>query len=207
MANILVFGDSVGQGYYDKEGGWVDRLKKYLLEHEIVHNWNQSVNVFNLSISGDTTKEILNRLENEIKPRNWSEHEIIIIFAVGINDSIIFTNGKNKTTVDLYKTNLAKLLKLAKKYSKKIIFIGFTPIEQIKVDPMPWSLEEHVIQESVEKYDKILQNFCKNNDLPYLLLYDKLSTKDLSDGLHPNDSGHKTIFEKVKSFLKKNRYI
>ena len=30
MANILVFGDSIGQGYNDEEDGWVDRLKKYI---------------------------------------------------------------------------------------------------------------------------------------------------------------------------------
>jgi len=207
MANILVFGDSIGQGYYDKEGGWVDRLKRYFLQEEIINKWKKSVNVFNLSISGDTTKEILNRLENEIQPRNWSEHETIVIFAVGINDSIVFTNGENKTPVNIFKKNLDKLIKRAKKYSNNIIFISFTPIEQSKVDPMPWSLKEHVITQYVERYDKILRDFCKTNNLLYIYLYDKLTIQDLSDGLHPNDSGHKTIFEIVKNLLEEKKYI
>ena len=208
MANILVFGDSIGQGYYDKEGGWVDRLKRHFLEQEIVHKWEQSVNVFNLSISGDSIKEILSRLENEINPRSWKEHKTITIFAVGVNDSeIILKNKKHLLSIRSFTQNLNKLIKLSKKFSDKIIFIGLTPVDESKVNPIPWNIEKAYINKEIKIYDKIIQDICRNNNLPYIYLFNKLTKKNLFDGAHPNTKGHEIIFETVKNFLEEKKYI
>ncbi|KKQ98380.1 MAG: Lysophospholipase L1 and related esterases family [Candidatus Woesebacteria bacterium GW2011_GWB1_39_12] len=207
MANIIIFGDSIGQGYYDAEGGWVVRLKRFYSAQNAKDPYKLSVNVFNLSISGDTTQEILDRFEKETPARVWEDHEIIVTFAVGINDSVILSDGKNRTSIENFKKNLNKLLNLAKEHSNKIIFIGLTPIEQSKVDPIPWAPEKSTKEKFVEKYDKVIKYFCKKNNLPYLYLYDKLTTKDLADGAHPNTKGHEIIFETVKNFLEEKKYI
>ncbi len=210
MANILVFGDSIGQGYYDVEGGWVDRLKRYYLEEEIKQKWEQSVNIFNLSISGDTSKEILSRFKRETIPRSWESHETIFIFAFGINDSITI-DQRNKVPTPKFKSNLSQIINYAPKYSKKIIFLELTPVEEYKVTPMPWSPTESYYEKEVEKYDKILKQVCKKNNVVYLELFKQTSKEEfkkyLDDGVHPNSKGHKLILETVKNFLEEKKYI
>lgn len=210
MANILVFGDSIGFGDYDTEGGWVDRLKRDLLTSSM--NDDHNIYVYNLSISGDTTEEILKRLENETIPRDWESKETIFIFPFGINDSIFFRKtGKNKVPINKFKANLEKIANIASKYSKKIIFIGPTPGEDEKVDPMPWSPTESFIIREVEKYNEELKKFCKARGYPFLNLYMKFRKSNymnqLHDGAHPNTKGHETIYKEVKKFLKNKKYI
>ena len=141
MANILVFGASVAQGYYDTEGGWADRLKRYFIQEELKNNWEQSINVFNLALSGDTSKDVLSRIAKETTQRIWGNHEVIFIFEIGTNDSIII-NDKPKVPLSEFRKNLNQLLKFCKIYSDKIIFLGLMPIEESKVTPMPWSPTE-----------------------------------------------------------------
>ena len=210
MANILVFGASIAQGYYDKEGGWIDRLKKYFLEQEIIHKWEQSINVFNLAISGNTTSEILERLKLETKPRNYKSHKLIFLFEIGLNDSIII-KGKDKVSLKIFQKSLNEIIDFAKKYSKNIIFLGLTPVEEEKVSPMPWSPTESYSNKRIEEYDAIIRNVCKNYKVKYLDLFKYTNKqgfiKHLDDGVHPNSEGHRKIFEIVRDFLVKEKII
>ena len=66
------------------------------------------INVFNLGISGDDTRGILKRLENEIEPR--VSNNIIIIFSFGNNDSLFLNKeGRNNVPIEDYKENLRKV--------------------------------------------------------------------------------------------------
>lgn len=210
MANILVFGASIAQGYYDKEGGWVDRLKRYFLEQEIIHKWEQSVNVFNLALSGNTTTNILFRIAKETPQRIWGKHEAIFVFEIGLNDSIII-KGKPKIPLGNFRKNLTLLVKFCKKYSNKIIFLGLTPVEEGKVTPMPWSPTEYWYNERIKNYDTVLKKFCKDNNLGHIELFERLNRLNLknylADGGHPNTKGHELIFETVKNFLEEKKYI
>jgi len=206
MANILVFGDSIAHGDYDSEGGWVDRLKRHLKVLFLKGKISEDIDLYNLCVDGDTSKEVLERLEYECAARCWDKKINSIVFAIGINDSIII-NDKNKTPKAKFKNNLEKLYSIASKYANIIIFVGLTPVEETKVTPMPWSPEESWLLKEIKKYDGIIQNFCKENDLPYLYLYDKLTIKDLADGAHPNTKGHEIIFQTVKNFLEEKKYI
>ena len=84
MTNILVFGASITWGAWDREGGWVQRLRNFVDEKNI-SNPDYDRMIYNLGISGDTTENLLSRLENEVKTR-LSEEETIIIFSIGTND-------------------------------------------------------------------------------------------------------------------------
>ena len=126
MTTILAFGDSIVQGFWDKEGGWVQRLKKHLTEISI-NNHSDYFSVFNLGVSGDTSKDLLARFEFETKNRlndGEGKNDTLIIFSIGTNDSIF----NNKTKLHLisqeeYRKNLTELLELAKKYASKVIFL------------------------------------------------------------------------------------
>jgi lysophospholipase L1-like esterase len=212
MANILIFGDSIAYGFYDTEGGWVERLKKDLLKYSIENSLENTLKVYNLAISGDTTIEILNRINSEAPPRDWSEsgnpwsQETIIIFAVGLNDAIVI-GGKQKTPITLFEKNLDKIIKMSRKYSDKILFVGLTPVIEELVTPIPWSETEFLYNNKVKAYDKIIMDFCQENKLQYIELFSKFPensrSKYLFDGVHPNNKGHELIHLTLRQYLKK----
>lgn len=203
MANILVFGDSITQGFWDIEGGWVSRLRRFLDQKTLESKSETYFSIFNLGISGDTSEGLAKRFEAELKPRLDQEAEAIIIFAIGINDSY-YINPENRHNVSLeqFQQNLWTLLSQARKYSKKIAFLGLTPIDQAKTDPVPWSWTKSYKNDYIKTYNDALKEFCHKNNTDFISLLNQLnSLQDLEDGLHPNSTGHEKIYKIVKSYL------
>jgi len=166
--------------------------------------------VYNLGIDGDYSESLLERLEFETKQRIIEgEGEIIIIFAIGLNDSQIGRIGIN---TGLFKCNIEKLYKIASKYSSKIIFIGLSPVDEPKTNPMPWDDENmFYTNERIEKYNNILKSVCEEKQVYFIDMFDEFSKIDykklLEDGLHPNSEGHQKMFEIVKDFLVKYKIL
>jgi lysophospholipase L1-like esterase len=207
MARILVFGDSISHGKWDyKMGGWVQRLSNFLDEKGL-SDPNFDYSVYNLSISGDTTEEIFERFEFEAKQR-LKEEGGIIIFAIGLNDSC---SGRLAVSPAKFRENIQKLIDLARKFSSKIIFIGLTPVEDSKVNPMPWAPDMSYSLKAVKKYNEILKSVSNENNVYFVEIFEgfvKENYKELlQDGAHPNSKGHKKIFEIVKDFLVQKKII
>ena len=207
MARILIFGDSATYGTLDiARGGWVDRLKSFCMEKKI-ENPKFGYSIYNLGISGDTSDDVLKRLENEINCRIWKNKEVIIIFAIGINDSC-FVKSKNifLTTENGFKKNIQKLIKLSEKYSSKIIFVGLTPVEESKTNPISWSTTGKSYKNKyIKRYDSIIKSVCQENNIYFIDMLEEFNKIDyqklLEDGGHPNSEGHQKMFEIVKGFL------
>ena len=99
MKKMAIWGDSVAQGFYDAEKeGWAARLI------ESLKNKNKNPkSIFNLSISGDDTNDLLYRFEIESTARKPE----LIIFAIGINDSQYYgTKDKPRISKEDSKNNL-----------------------------------------------------------------------------------------------------
>src|SRR6266446_3620690 len=81
----LVFGASITQGFWDTEGGWVNRLRRHYDSQVIkgLHPEENYPTVFNLGISGDSTKGVLKRFNNEAKARVWPGEEFKSRFEAG----------------------------------------------------------------------------------------------------------------------------
>ena len=209
MANILIFGDSITWGAWDKEGGWVQRLRKFLDEKNLLDPKHDYM-VYNLGVSGDSSIEVLERFEHEVKVR-ISENETIIIFAIGLNDSHLINETKLRVSLSDFRLNLEKLFKLSKKSSSNIIFLGLTPVDDSKVDPMPWAPEKSYRNDSVKEFDETIKSFCKKEEIHFIDVFGKLIQIDykklLEDGAHPNSEGHKKIFEIIIKYLEKNKIL
>jgi len=208
---ILVFGDSIAYGNEDKNGGWVDRLKLFFIGKSFTDP-NLYYSVYNLGVSGDTTEELLQRLEFETKQRLWPDDEIIIMFNIGINDLELINKEKRlKVSPQKFEANLQELIVTARKFSSKIIFIGLAPVDDLKVNPLPWFPEVSYKNEYVKKFNEITKLVCEKNNVYFIdILKDFLDAdykKLLEDGAHPNSGGHKKIFEIVKNFLIKNKIV
>ncbi len=203
MSQILIFGDSITYGAWDKEGGWVSRLRKVIDEKNLADKdfyWL----IYNLGIDGNNSKDILKRFEPEIKARLWPGEETIIIISAGTNDNMY--DNKNKVfavSQEEYEQNLQKLVNIAKKYTSKIIFIGSSPVDDSRTNPVPWVKNCSYLQKYIIAYSNIAKSICKKNKIPFVNIIDELDNDVLEDGVHPNSEGHEIIFKNVWPVLER----
>src|SRR3989344_4142587 len=177
IKTISVFGDSLVYGMGDSlDGGWVTRV-----QHKI-----KGKNKFlNFGIPGDTSKDLLERIDEELSE---SKPGTVIVF-IGANDS-------------QYKNNLEKIVEKIKKYTNEIIFIGLPKMnDDITTD---WHYIYNFCNNNLQKYDAIIKNFCKENSFKYIRLFDLLEESDLDDGAHPNSKGYEKIADRIEVSLREN---
>ncbi len=197
--SICIFGDSTAWGAWDTEkGGWVNRLWLHLAHGSESEEYCE---IYNLSVSGGTTKTILERFEKEAKIRNAEA----LIFQTGGNDAAQDANDNFQISPENFAQNIETIISEAKKITDKIIFIGFKNVDETRSLPIPWA-ELYYKNSSVEKYDNIIEEICKKNDILFLDL-PKLDKVDFADGVHPNNSGHEKIFNRVRDFLIQKGWI
>ena len=211
MSRILIFGASIIYGKGDSKGGWVQRLRSYLDEKSF-SDPNFDYSVYNLGVSGDTTENLLRRFEFEAKQRFQEEKELVIIFEIGTNDSqVVFGKNESRIPAQKFQNNIQKLIELSKKFSLKIIFIGLLPVNESKVDPIPWYPKYSYKNEYIKSFDEIIKSLCEKNKIYFVEVFKKWTSDDyktlLQDGVHPNSEGHEKIFETVKDFLIQNKIV
>lgn len=144
---ICIFGDSIAWGASDYEkGGWVERLRVYFGE-------KYNIDIYNLGVSGDATEDLLVRVENELKVREPN----IIVFAIGVNDTqFVHSANSNRISEGDFRNNVGKLYVIAKKFTPEIIFVGLTPVDESKTEPIPWNTDKTYTN---EKNKEIRQNY------------------------------------------------
>jgi lysophospholipase L1-like esterase len=186
--NICIFGDSIAWGAYDPEyGGWVNRMRSYF---ESLDQF-----IYNLGIPGDSTTDLLFRVEAEAKLREAD----VIIFAIGVNDaqSVLLSDSSYIADTD-FKFNLEKLYEKAKKFTDKIIFVGLTPVDELKLQQTSQGYDTTYTNQNIKRLDKIIHDFCQEKKIRFVPMNDKLSDDDFFDGIHPNTKGHNKIFGIMK---------
>lgn len=205
---IFVFGASTEWGAWDlKKGGWPERLKLFLFKKENSSS-DFEADFHNLSISGNTSGDILARFKNELNQRVNKNFKKTIIFAVGINDSSYRKSKKGSfVSIDNFRKNLINLTKEAKKYTKNIFFKGLMAANESKTLPVYWNKDAFYNNKSIIKYDEALKEICKENKTQYINVGDVIGRRELYDGLHPNSKGHEKIYKRVKNYLLKNKLI
>lgn len=214
MTTVLVYGDSTVQGFWDTEGGWVQRLRSYL-DKKFLSNPDHYYPLFNLGVSGDTSKDLLERFQSETKNRlneAQNKRDVVILLSVGTNDSMIINKTKkNQIEITTFAENLRELIALAKKYSDSVCFVGDMPVDENKVDPIPWHDTASYRNEFVKAYQDRAEHLCKEQGMLFIDLYSKFIHTNykalLEDGCHPNNEGHQKIFEIVRDELTKRSII
>jgi len=196
---ICLFGDSITWGVWDpKYGGWGTRLRSYFETN------NFDIELYNCGISGDTTNDLLKRLDIECVARKPQ----IIILAIGINDSR-YINTKNNAQIPInkFQDNIECLIEKAKKYANKIVCLGLTKVDNNRTMPCQWKTTKFYTESLVRRYDAKIKLVCQNTGVLFLEMNDLLENSDLEDGLHPNSKGHEKMFYRVKEFLLKNKIV
>jgi lysophospholipase L1-like esterase len=172
---------------------WANLLRNYI-ESKTDHY----IEVYDLGIDGNTTKDLLRRFDVEAEARKPE----LIIFAIGVNDSMF----RNENIYDIDSIQFAKNLNTindkAKEFTDKIWFVGLAKGSDSETNPLKRSSTGKCYsKESVEKYDGVIKEFAIQKALPFVDIYKSLSDFDFDDGLHPNIEGHKKIFESFKKLV------
>lgn len=202
---VLVFGDSIAQGFYDEGGGWVNRLRWQYDKTAVDNNDLDQPTVFNLGVSGDRSEHVAARIESEIVARSRSDDRVVVV-AVGTNDSI-YVGDKHESEPETYRQNLATILDIAKGHSSKVLFVGLLPVVDKLVQPCPWSAEgKSYSTERIKLFDQVLNDFCVENGVSLVSVWDDFESNPdkeslFFDGLHPNGTGHQLIADIVKPKL------
>ena len=195
---VLIFGDSITQGFWDIEGGWVSRIRKHYDQQMMDGTDNDPPTIFNLGVSGNSSDDVLARFDNETKAR--ATEELAFVVAIGVNDARTKA-GVNYSDPTRYRQNLSEILKLAKQYSSRILFVGLTPCVEERSNPVSWG-DTGYTNGRIKDFDNILREFCQENQVPFAEVYEPFAKAEaeselLPDSLHPNDKGHQLIADLV----------
>jgi len=208
---ILVFGDSISWGAWDRKGGWVQRLRAFLDDKSISEKTYGPL-LYNESISGNTTAHLLERFEFEAKQRTREDSATLLIFSIGANDAGFFkSKNANWTDKKQFEANIRKLIELGRRFTKNIIFVGIFPADESRSLPVSFAPDIYYYNKYFKEYNDIIKSICKSSKVCFIDIFQIFSkydyTKMIEDGTHLNSLGHEKMFETVKGILIKNKMI
>lgn len=154
--------------------------------------------VVNSGISGNTTDDIL----NDMKKRAYQYNPSKVFLLIGTNDLI--HNKSNEEIVE----KVEKIIEgIKENRSKAEIYLQ-------SIYPVNYKLSPYMVKsrknDDIKEINEKLEDYCEDNDITYIDMYDLLKDKDdnfnskyTKDGLHPNDDGYEVITKELKKYLDK----
>ena len=177
IEKVLLFGDSLMSGYGLPEEDHLSVVLEKSLKSE-----GYEIQIFNGSISGDTSLDGLDRIEDELSDVSYD----LIIIGLGANDML------RRINPDQTKQNLEDIIKIITSNNIKIILAGMvaSPTNGLSYK---------------KKFDKIYPELSKKFKIeliPFLLKGVALNPSlNQADGIHPNEKGVLIISETLKKSI------
>lgn len=205
MPQILVFGDSIPAGAIDPEGGWVVRLRNYLIKNGYI-DW--STFLYKMAVDADNSTTILARIESETKCRiRYKDDRVLFIFAFGLHDTCFFKDGRIITDKKTFEKNVRSIIAWQKKIGGDIFFVGITPVYEKKTRPVVYSTTgKNFSNKNIFEYNSILKKVCNEEKILFVDVFDKMFSKARTlflDGVYPNNKAHGIILKSVIDELEK----
>lgn len=198
IKGVILFGDSVffGIGASHRNKSCSRILKSKL----------KGIPVFIKARNSDSTREGKEKLKRDVLRDGFSH--IIILF--GNNDCRLVDVNTPRVSLEEYKANLKDMIGLIKEKKLKVILSNLQPIDSegfykslpdqkrfIKMDDTPYNWHK--------RYSDVCYEAAKEEGIPLLDIRSALEKEKTdiltSDGLHPNDYGHRIIADKIFGLL------
>jgi lysophospholipase L1-like esterase len=212
MKQIFLFGASTIYGVGGASGGIGDILKSQL--HRIMYGPDpkgEVYEVYNFAKSGNTAQDVFASFPQQLNDYR-RDCESIAILSVGINDTkAIDTPDNFACSPDDYKAEMSKLLKALIKKVDHVICIGFGVVDENKTNPKLNPLtgrKSYYTNARIGEFNAVFEQLCHSLSISFVRI-DENPTQwsgglRYQDGLHPNESGHQFIFDRVWLELKKS---
>jgi len=200
---ILIFGDSITQGFYDSQGGWATRLANQYHMEALKDLSKDTLEVFNLGISGETAEGLLKRLKPEFQARIWRGDRMIVVISIGINNAVM---RENRAQYEIYEFQevYEKILKEALKLADYVLCVWLSAVDDSLTDSWPYSSHQHQWHNNrIMTFEDTIKQAAQHENIPFVPIHAvflrelEAGKALLADGLHPNDAGHQFIVELV----------
>jgi lysophospholipase L1-like esterase len=212
---ILVFGDSITQGFHDEvAGGWCNRLVSEIMRRTVESNYEYDKCIVNLGISGDTSSDLLKRIRAEIESRTLryptNTYDVALI-AIGVNDTQYDMETKEtKLSLLETKSNVEKLIEVCQSFKLKIVFLGPALVYEPRIQSMAWKLTHGYSNNLIKERGELIQQIAIASNCEYIdatNVYHGSEEAVLPDGIHPNAAGHEMIYQLIKGRLEELEII
>ena len=176
-AGILVLGDSLSGAYgINTDEGWVALLQRQLLSEDY------EVTVINASVSGDTTRTGLSRIDSALQTHKPS----IVIIALGGND------GLRGLAFSEIESSLANIIEHCRDSNARVLLVG------IRLPP-------NYGREYNEQFAAVYRRLSDRYDIPLVprMLDEVADYRELlqDDGIHPKAEAQPQIMMNIWSGL------
>lgn len=177
-ASILVLGDSLSAAYgIDVDAGWVALLQRQIIKQ------GYDYKVINVSVSGDTTRTGLSRVDSALE----NHKPEVVIIALGGND------GLRGLAFSEIETSLSSIIERCKKTQSEILLVG------VRMPPNYGAVYS-------QKFAQLYQRLASGYDIVLLpkMLDQVADNPELmqADGIHPKASAQPKIMQNIWSALK-----
>jgi acyl-CoA thioesterase-1 len=177
-ATILVLGDSLSGSYgINADEGWVALLQQQVTSHGFNYE------VINASVSGDTTRTGLSRIEPALK----THRPEIVIIALGGNDGL---RGLPFSEIE---NSLVRIIELCKSQEAELLLVG------VRLPP-------NYGQAYTEKFAELYQRLADEYQIPLVpkMLDQVADNPELMqhDGMHPKAEAQPQVMKNVWAGLK-----
>ncbi len=196
---LVVIGDSGVFGWGDPDqGGWCEQLRRHWMELP------DGPVIYNLGVRGDGLERVTARLPEEVARRGELRRQTPqgILLSVGLNDTarVGRPDGRHQLAPEAFLFGLQQLLPQARAIAP-VMVLGLTPVLE---EAMPFAGVLWYGNDTVRRYEALLEEACLEADVPFLPLLEGLLQDSrwprwlASDGLHLNSEGHWQIYERLK---------
>lgn len=202
---VFCIGDSIVFGQGDQARlGWVNRLP--LLEE---------MQYFNLGVPGQTISEMLARAVKEIQARMVASHENLIIIGGGLNDLCRDLDKTPRTDLETLHAQIEALIGSMPPLAPTLC-VGPFPISETYNPYFNNALGKDMLWENaaVEQADKIYEEICKSQNVPYLSMYPVLkentqymNSLEASDGIHPEQKGYEVAAQQISNWTALRQHL
>ena len=178
--NIVFFGDSITSGY---------KIEEFYPKN----------NVINSGTSGDTTENLLERMEDVYK---YNPSKVFIL--IGIND---LNRGKS---IDEILDNIQRIvnnIKTNRKYTN-IYIESVYPINRNVFEDKDYSFNNDISNDTIKELNDRLSNLCKENSIQYVDVYNNLIDSEgnlkedyTREGLHLTDLGYFKVTSSLSKYV------
>jgi len=176
---ICFIGDSFVNGTGDETAlGWAGRLCAEA-------NKYATVTYYNLGVRRNTTRDLLQRWEQECALRLPDLCDARVVLSCGVNDSVI-EDGKLRIEADESVANVREILRGAKKYT--VLMVGPPPIGETQQDAR------------IQNMATAFSRQCAAFNIPYIDIFSELCRDQAylvevaqNDGSHPKSGGYAKI--------------
>ena len=160
--------------------------------YDLEENFGSKYNLVNSGVSGNTTDDILDDIDNRVYKYNPSK----VIIQIGIND---MRNGKSNEYIY---NNIMKIVRniKEKRSLSKIYIVSLYPINDSDDEIINKSSLKNRTNEKIDYINKMLKEEVNGTDIVYIDINKKLKDENgilklkyTVDGIHLNESGYKVI--------------